>query len=80
MTNAAFIKKIELIGFKKMDVSYYPTYSLKARLSNTFIYVDHNDTIPITMWKVLSDDEVIWDKNDGPAKRLSYEDCLKELK
>lgn len=80
MTNATFLKKIELIGFTKMSVSYKPTYSLKTKLSNTFIYVDDNDTTPITMWKVLSDDGIIWDKNDGPAKRLSYEDCLKELK
>ena len=79
MTNTDFLKKIELIGFKKMSVSFKPTYSLKSKFSNTFIYIDEEDSTPVTMWKVLSDDGIVWDKNDGPSKRLSYKECLKEL-
>ena len=80
MTKPTFIKKIELIGFREMKVSFNPTYSMTTKKRATFIYIDDADPTPITMWAILSDDGKTWDKRDGETKRLSYENCLKELK
>lgn len=65
--------------------TYKPTFSLKNGAITTFIYVDDEESGPITMWrtKMIIGDKPwsqTFEKVGETLKGLSYEECLDKTK